>query len=163
MRQGMNKLVIDLRGNGGGPPLAAREIVSYILPPGTDMIYFQRKNRPKALLKTFPTRFTYKGEITILIDKGTGSSSELFSWTLKGYDRAVLMGFENSAGKTFLKSMFNLKDESMLFLVTSLAYLYNGTTFDPNGLTPDFILPGEENMFPFIAESMDKYYGQIKS
>jgi len=156
----MRQLVIDLRGNGGGPPLAAREISGIFLPPGTELFYFQRKNRPKILLRTLIPPFQYTGKIAILINRGSGSASELFAGTLRTYDRAILIGTEPSAGKTFLKSMFNFDDKSTLFLVTSMAYLYNGEVYDLNGLQPDFIAPEKANLFGFIAKSFDSYYEQ---
>lgn len=157
MTKGMNKLIIDLRGNGGGPPLAAREIASHLLPAGTDLFYFQRKNRPKILLRTLPSRIHYTGDLAILVDKGSGSASELFAGTLQKRGRAFLVGAENSAGKTFLKSMYNFEDKSMVILVTSLAYLYNGNTYDPSGLKPDFHAQPDVDLFGFLAKCFEQY------
>ncbi len=156
--KGMRRLIIDLRGNAGGPPLAARDIAEFFLPKRAPLFYFQRKNRPKVYLKTESSPFTFKGEIAILINEESGSASELFSGTLKAYDRAILIG-ERSAGKTFLKSMFKFEDNSMLLLTTSLAYLYNGERFNPEGLKPDFEAPEKQvNLFGFVSKCMDSYY-----
>jgi len=159
-RQGMNKMIIDLRGNGGGPPLAAREIASMFFPPNTDLIYFQRKNRPQIMLRTIFSRVHFQGEIAILIDKGTGSASELFAGTLREHDRAILIGTENSAGKTYLKSMYPFNDGSVLYLVTSLAYYYNGQLFDTSGLKPDFIVDENSDLFKTVDKCLDDYYAQ---
>lgn len=160
MSRGMNRLVIDLRGNAGGPPLAAREIANIFYTPGTEMFYFQRKNRPKVLLKTLPSPVYFTGEIAVLVDKGTGSSSELFSGIMQYYKRAIIIGNEPSAGRTFLKSMFNFEDKSMLMLVTSAAYLANGQTYSLDGIQPDYWAKPEYNLFPFISECLDKTYGK---
>jgi len=158
MRQNMNKLVIDLRGNAGGPPLAAREIASMFLKPNVDLFYFQRKNRPRAILKTFYSNIRYTGRIAILIDKGSGSASELFAGTLRERERAIIIGSERSAGKTLLKSMFHFEDKSMLLLVTSLAYLYNGDTYDTKGIEPDFLVTENVNLFALVSKCIDTYY-----
>lgn len=131
-------LIIDLRGNPGGPPLAAREISSFFLPPGDDFAYFQKKGRPKALLDVprIPDKFHYHGPLVILIDKKSGSASELFSGILQRKGRAVLMG-TNSAGQVMLKSMFHFDDESMLLLITSRGYHSDGRPFSFDGLSPD--------------------------
>lgn len=157
IRQGMNKLVIDLRENPGGPPLAARDIASLFFKPGTELFYFQRKNRPKALLGTIFKPIHYDGQIAVLIDKGSGSASELFSGMMKQYNRAVIFGNENSAGKTFLKSMFKMNDESMLFLVTSLAYMSDGEQYPLSGVKPDIHVPDNVDMFKYISKCLDAY------
>ncbi len=138
-------LIIDLRGNPGGPPLAAREISSFFLPPGDEFAYFQKKNQPKALLDvpTIPEEYHYTGPMAILIDHGSGSASELFSGILQRRQRAVLIG-ENSAGQVFLKSMFHLDDESMVLLVTARGHHPDGKVFSFDGLVPDRIVSENE-------------------
>ena len=116
-------LILDLRGNPGGPPLAAREISSFFLPAGEEFAYFQKRNKPKALLDIprIPKRFHYKEPIVILVNEKSGSASELFSGIMQDRQRAVLMG-ANTAGQVFLKSMFHFDDESMLLLVTARGF-----------------------------------------
>lgn len=131
-------LILDLRGNPGGPPLAAREISSFFLPGGDQFAYFQKKNQPKAELDvpTLPEEYTYDGPIVILVDEKSGSASELFSGILQRKKRAVLMG-ENSAGQVMLKSMFHFDDDSMLLLVTARGHHADGAVFSFDGLIPD--------------------------
>jgi len=160
IKQGMQKLIIDLRQNGGGPPLAARDIAGIFFKPNTELFYFQRKNRPKIGLSTLPEPVYFHGQIAILIDRGTGSASELFAGTLRKYNRCILIGTENSAGKTFLKSMYSFEDKSMLYLITSLAHLYDGEIYDPAGLKPDYIAPENADLFKFVAECLDKHYAR---
>ncbi len=137
-RQGASSLILDLRGNPGGPPLAAREISSFFLSPGEDFAYFQKKGQPKALLSVpqIPQKYHYDGPIAILVDKQSGSASELFSGVLQDKGRAILIG-TNTAGKVLLKSMFNFEDESMLLLVTARGHYPNGNVFSFNGLVPN--------------------------
>ena len=131
-------LVLDLRGNPGGPPLAAREISSFFLTPGEDFAFFEGKNQLKAVLDVpkIPQQYHYKGPIVILVDKESESASELFSGVMQSRGRAVLMG-TNSAGKVLLKSMFNFDDQSMLLLVTAAGHYPDGRVFSFKGLTPD--------------------------
>ena len=131
-------LIIDLRGNPGGPPLAAREISAFFLEGGSDFAYFQKKGQPKAELDVpkVPEVYHYDGPMVILIDEKSGSASELFSGILQKRDRAVLMG-QNSAGQVMLKSMFNFDDESMLLFITSRGHHPDGSVFSFSGLNPD--------------------------
>ena len=147
-------LILDLRGNPGGPPLAAREISAFFLTPGEEFAYFQKKGQPKALLDVpkLPERFHYDGPLVILIDKGSGSSSELFSGVMHKLKRATLMG-RNSAGQVMLKSMFHFDDQSMLLLVTARGHYPDGDVFSFGGLVPDYpIRPTDDDrMVDFAA------------
>ncbi len=133
-------LIIDLRGNPGGPPLAAREISGFFLEPGDAFAYFQKRGYPKAELDVpeLPEPYRFRGDIVILIDEESGSAAELFSGVLQRKNRAQLMGM-NSAGQVFLKSMFYLDDQSMVLLVTARGHHPDGAVFSFDGLTPDIV------------------------
>lgn len=131
-------LIIDLRGNPGGPPLAAREISAFFLPPKDEFAYFQRKNKPKANLDVpeIPPEYHYQGNIVILVNEKSGSASELFTGILQRRGRAVVMG-TNTAGQVLLKSMFYFDDDSMVLLVTARGFHPDGTVFSFKGVSPD--------------------------
>lgn len=131
-------LILDLRGNPGGPPLAAREISAFFLTPNQEFAYFQKRNEPKAVLDVpqIPDQYRYSGPIVILTNKESGSASELFSGVMQKEKRAVIMG-TNTAGQVLLKSMFHFKDESMVLLVTGRGYFPDGSVFSFNGVRPD--------------------------
>jgi carboxyl-terminal processing protease len=97
-----SSLIIDLRGNPGGPPLAAREISAFFLPANEEFAYFQRKNAPRSSL--FVPEITedkrYHGDMAILVNEKSGSASELFSGILQRRGRAILIG-KNTAGQVF--------------------------------------------------------------
>ena len=139
-------LILDLRGNPGGPPLAAREIVSFFLTPGDDFAYFQKRGYDKSMLDVprIPERYHYKKPIVILVNRESGSASELFTGIMQYRQRAVIMGV-NTAGKVFLKSMFNFDDESMLLLVTGRGYYPDGKVFSFTGVEPDRVAAEDEN------------------
>lgn len=153
---GIKGLILDLRGNPGGPPLAAREISSYFLPNGEDFAYFQKKGQPKSMLDVpmIPGQFHYDGPMVILVDKKSGSASELFSGILQRRKRAVLMG-RNSAGQVMLKSMFHFDDESMVLLITSRGHHPDGSVFSFGGLIPDRYI--EESDEDDIIDYATKY------
>jgi carboxyl-terminal processing protease len=152
-------LIIDFRGNPGGPPLAAREISSMFLPGGEDFAYFQKKDQPKQMLDIpkIPDSLHYDGPIVLLLDEKSGSATELFSGVLQKRKRAAIMG-RNSAGQVMLKSMFNFDDQSMVLLVTGRGYHPDGTVFSFNGITPDkYFKPNEEDQMVSFAASYIYY------
>ncbi len=140
-QQNPKGLVIDLRGNPGGPPLAAREISSMFLRGGNELVYFQRRGQEKTDLDipTIPEQYKFKGPIVILVNDQSGSCSELFAGVMQYYKRAVIFG-TNTAGQMLLKSMFPMDDGSMVALVVSRGYYPDGTPFSFSGITPDRII-----------------------
>lgn len=139
--QGIKGLVLDLRGNPGGPPLAAREISAFFLKGGDDFAYFQMRNAPKADLDvpTIDDQYKFNGPIVILVDADTGSAAELFSGVMQFRHRAYVLGV-NTAGQILLKSMFPMGDGSMLALVKARGYYPDGHVFGFDGITPNKII-----------------------
>lgn len=131
-------LILDLRGNPGGPPLAAREISAFFLKGEDQFAYFQKKGQDKAELDVpvIPEEYKFNGPVVILVNKESGSAAELFSGVMQQKGRAVLMG-DNTSGQVMLKSMFDLDDKAMLLLITSRGHYSDGRTFSFNGLDPD--------------------------
>ncbi len=160
-----SSLILDLRGNPGGPPLAAREISSFFLPAGEEFAYFQKRGLPKSSLDIpkIPKKYRYAGEMVILVDEKSGSSSELFSGILQRRKRAVIMG-RNTAGKVFLKSMFDLEDKSMLLLVTGRGYHPDGTPFSFDGVEPDERVASDQDdqLINFAAQYLFKKRPEAK-
>jgi len=136
-------LVLDLRGNPGGPPLAAREISAFFLKGGDEFAYFQKRDAPKADLDVpvIDSQYQFTGPIVILVDNDTGSAAELFTGIMQFRGRAVVLGV-NTAGQILLKSMFPMDDGSMVALVTARGYYPDGSVFSFDGITPDKIISG---------------------
>ncbi len=141
--QGQNPkgLVLDLRGNPGGPPLAAREISSFFLKGGESFAYFQRRGQEKSELDVpeIDERFKYTGPIIVLVNEESGSAAELFSGIMQFRNRALVLG-TTTAGQVLLKSMFPIDDGAMVALVTSLGYYPDGKSFGFVGFIPDKII-----------------------
>src|SRR6185503_7059480 len=150
-KQGKSGLIIDLRSNPGGPPLAAQEISSFFLPGGQEFAFFQKKGQDKALMKVpdIGEKYHYKGPIAILVNKESGSASELFSGILQKRKRAILVG-TNTAGRVMLKSMFDYDDGSMLLLVTARGHFWDGSVFDFGGLIPDVAIEDKDSKVDLV-------------
>ena len=140
-QQNPKGLVIDLRDNPGGPPLAAREISSMFLKGGDELVYFQKRRQDKTDLDIpmIPEQYKFKAPIVILVNEQSGSCSELFAGIMQYYKRAIVFGV-NTAGQMLLKSMFPLDDGSMVALVVSRGYYPDGTPYSFGGVTPDQVI-----------------------
>ncbi len=138
-------LILDLRGNPGGPPLAAREMSAFFLEGGQMFAYFQKHGQDKAELDVpmVAPQYKYTGPLVILVNQDSGSAAELFTGIMQNKGRAVVMG-TTTAGHVMLKSMFPFKDSSMVVMVTSLGYYPDGHAFGFKGVEPNAPLPGVE-------------------
>ena len=136
-------LVLDLRDNPGGPPLAARAIAAFFLPNGKGLVYFEGRRRPRADLDipVIPGMLQVDWPVAILVNKGTGSAAELFTGVLQDRKRAVVLG-EQTAGQVLLKSLFDLSDGSTLALVNARGHFPDGRPFPFDGVRPDEKLSG---------------------
>jgi len=149
-------LILDLRGNPGGPPLAARQVAAFFLTPNEEFAYFQMHGTPQARLfvPRIPSAYRFQGDIVILVNKQSGSAAELFSGIMQGKNRAALMG-QSTAGQVMLKSMFHLEDGSMVLLVTGRGHYPDGKVFSFSGLQPDRKTSKEEKDAALIHEAAE--------
>jgi len=134
-------IVLDVMDNPGGPPLAVREITGIFLPPGEKLFYYKKKNEPEFGLVSPPSDVRYRGRLIVLVDKKSGSSSELLAGTLKAHRRAMVMGQESTAGYAFLKGATRFEDGSMLAMITGEAFLFDGTLLGTDGVAPNYAIP----------------------
>lgn len=102
---GVKRLVIDLRGNGGGIINQAVDIISLFVPYHTEIVTL--KGRYKKGLSSYTTQQNPvypKMPLVILVDGNTASSSEIMSGALQDLDRAVIMG-SRTYGKGLVQSV----------------------------------------------------------
>ncbi|MBQ9638176.1 MAG: S41 family peptidase [Bacteroidales bacterium] len=124
-RQGMNRLVLDLRGNSGGFLDIAIVIANEFLPAGRRIVYTQGRTAKRE--DHFSRRggaFT-SGDMVVLIDENSASASEIVSGALQDWDRATLVG-RRTFGKGLVQRMFTLSDSSQVRLTTARYYTPSG-------------------------------------
>jgi carboxyl-terminal processing protease len=152
-QQGMELLILDIRENPGGPPLAIHRISGIFLPPEKKLVYYKKRNKPLFGLTSPTSKIKYDGPLVILINQKSGSSSELLAGILKEYKRAQIIGKNPTAGFSFLKGTSKFKDDSMLIMVTGFAYLFNGKKLGMEGIKPTYTAPEEiDNLLAFTIQ-----------
>lgn len=137
-------LILDLRDNQGGPPLATREILGFFLPENDPLFFIVRKNRLPFLLSAARRSPRYAGVITVLVNEKTASAAETLSGVLREKGLARLVGHQ-TAGASYLKSLYDYADGSSVLLVTSRTFFHNQKVFPAQGLKPDLELAPEED------------------
>jgi len=138
LSEGMNELVIDLRGNGGGYLTAAVQIAEEFLQKGQLIVYTEGKSSPK---KSYLA--SKRGEysdipLAILIDQGSASASEILAGAIQDNDRGIIVG-RRSFGKGLVQEHMSLPDNSALRLTVARYYTPSGRSIQkPYGADIDY-------------------------
>jgi carboxyl-terminal processing protease len=120
-KQGMKKLVLDLRGNGGGLMNEATAIADEFLDEDKLIVYTEGSQSPRMDYKCKKEGLFEKGKLAVLIDETSASASEVLSGALQDWDRATIIG-RRSFGKGLVQQQFNLSDGSAVRLTVARYY-----------------------------------------
>lgn len=124
--QGMKKLVLDLRGNGGGLMNEAIDIVSLFVPKGS-LVVSAKGNDSSSEVKYTTVNNPVDTEIPIIVmvDSGSASSSEIVAGALQDLDRATIMG-TRTFGKGLVQSIRPLPYNGQIKITTAKYYTPSG-------------------------------------
>jgi carboxyl-terminal processing protease len=125
-KRNMNKLILDLRGNGGGLLREAITIVNFFVPKGTEIV--KTKGKIEEWNKTYTAMndpIDTQIPITVLVDGGSASASEIVSGSLQDLDRAVVVGVE-SYGKGLVQQTKDLAYNTKIKLTVAKYYTPSG-------------------------------------
>ena len=135
--KGMKRLVLDLRGNGGGLMSEAVNIISLFVPKGTLAVSSKgMTDDSKREYKTQHEPIDTETPIIVMIDGGSASASEIVSGGLQDLGRAKIMG-KTSFGKGLVQSIRPLPYNGQMKVTTAKYYTPSGRCVQGIGVTPD--------------------------
>ncbi|MBK7817567.1 MAG: S41 family peptidase [Sphingobacteriaceae bacterium] len=124
-KKGMKKLIIDLRGNGGGFLKTAVDLADEFLINGLQIVYTAGRAHPKKAYNSTTQGGFEKNPIVVLIDEGSASASEIVAGALQDNDRATIIG-RRSFGKGLVQDQIDLPDGSGIRLTIARYYTPTG-------------------------------------
>lgn len=122
---GMQDLILDLQGNGGGYLRTAIEMADEFLGDRRLIVYTEGRNAPRD--ETFATKEGgfEKGRLVVLVDEGSASASEIVSGAVQDWDRGLIVG-RRSFGKGLVQRPVMLPDGSAVRLTISRYFTPSG-------------------------------------
>jgi carboxyl-terminal processing protease len=125
-KDGMKKMVLDLRDNGGGLLIEAVKIVNFFVPKNTVVVTTKgRVKEENRVYTTLDEPIDTEIPLAVLVDGGSASASEIVAGSLQDLDRAVIIG-QTSYGKGLVQRTYDLKYGSKMKLTIAKYYTPSG-------------------------------------
>ncbi len=137
----MSGLILDLRDNPGGLLNAAINILDLFVEKGEILVWTEgktQKSQRKYKSKNEPIIST-DINLTVLVNQGSASASEIVAGTLQDLDRGVVIG-RQTFGKGLVQTVFNIDRDRSLKVTTAKYYIPSGRLIQKPGYLPDEIL-----------------------
>ncbi len=141
--QGAQKLILDLRDNGGGLLDQGCQVADAFLKKGV-IVYTRDRRSTRAYCEAGPRTY-WDGPMVVLVNHGSASASEIVSGALQDDERAKIIG-EQTFGKGVGQNVFTLANGGELTLVTFEWLTPKKRSIHKHGITPDVEV--RDNRFP---------------
>ena len=134
--KGVNKVILDLRGNGGGYVSAAQDMLSLWLDNQTFLIQKSKHYGNKTVFTAAGKAILKDMKTVVLVNASTASASEIVAGALQDYGKATIMG-EKTYGKGVVQNLLNLSAGATLKVTTADWRTPNDRSINKEGITPD--------------------------
>ncbi len=124
-QQGMEDLILDLSGNGGGWLPVAVELADHLLSGEKEIVRTEGDKVPDRRYRCRKKGLFEDGNLVIMIDGNSASASEIVSGAVQDWDRGVIVG-RRSFGKGLVQQPFLLSDGSLIRLTVARYYTPTG-------------------------------------
>lgn len=147
-KQGIEGLVMDLRGNGGGHLTEATGLTGLFIDTGPVVQLRNTDGRVEVLPDPMPS-VAYGGPLMVLVDRFSASASEIFTAAIQDYRRGIVIG-QQTFGKGTVQNLYPLDQYvrrvpepglGQLTLTVGKYYRVTGGSTQNKGVVPDIALP----------------------
>ena len=123
--KGMQDLIFDLQGNGGGLLYASKVVADEFLSDDQLIVYSEGRRQPRQEYLADQKGIFEKGRLVLLIDEGSASASEILSGAVQDWDRGLIVG-RRSFGKGLVQRPIDLSDGAQIRLTIARYYTPSG-------------------------------------
>ena len=139
LAQGAQRLILDMRHNGGGLLEAAVDVADQFLTDGP-ILYQQSQGEGERVYEATSETLAPDMPLVVLVDDGTASAAEIVAGALQDRKRAVLIGGSDTFGKGSVQLVFDLSDGSSVHVTSARWYTPDRNQIDQEGLHPDILV-----------------------
>ncbi len=155
-------LLIDLRNNGGGSLKTAIEIAGLFIREGPIVQVKYRGEKPRVQSDTDP-KIQWNGPLVVLVNELSASASEIFAAAMQDYNRAVIIGGNQTYGKGTVQNILPInqfypkykKDLGFLKMTIQKFYRVNGGSTQKEGVYSDIAMPSRYSYMKYGERDMD--------
>jgi len=140
--EGIDGVIIDLRGNGGGSLIEATQLTGLFIESGPIVQIRNSRGQVETQVDEDPS-VVYDGQLAVLVDRNSASASEIFAGAIQDYGRGVVVG-EPTFGKGTVQTVAPLDREGklgQLKITTAQFFRVNGEGTQHRGVIPDVLFP----------------------
>ena len=158
-KEGVDSIVMDLRGNGGGFLPEAQSLTGLFIDRGP-VVQVQFSGGDKEVLDDDQSGVAYDGPLVVLIDRFSASASEIFAGAIQDYGRGVVVG-QRSFGKGTVQNLVPLSRWSarpvngQLTVTIGKFYRVTGESTQHRGVEPDVTLASPISLADIGESSLD--------
>lgn len=147
-KEGIEGLIIDLRGNGGGSLRTAVDMAGLFIKEGP-IVQVASSGSKTEVLKDNDDEIVWNGPLVILVNELSASASEILAAAMQDYKRAIVVGSKQSYGKGTVQNLLDLNqwlrnnemgDMGSLKLTTQKFYRVNGGSTQLEGVKSDVVM-----------------------
>lgn len=135
-KKGVKKVILDLRGNGGGYVNAAKDLLSLWINGDTILVQKSKHSDDKKTTSDTNKAILSDMKTIVLVNGSTASASEIVAGALQDYEKATVVG-ETTYGKGVVQNLFDFADGSKLKVTTASWYTPKERSINKTGIEPD--------------------------